>query len=386
MEADSIAYVVRQVDLGLSQHLGHLSCLIVNADNESEDDTRGAFQATETRTPKVHISCGDGGRGKGLNLLGLLQLAHAHRDTLLAMVVLDADLRSIRPDWAALLAAPILDHHDLAAPRYARHRFDDPITDHLCYPLIYSLLETDLRQPVGGEYALSPRLIEHLLQVDWPSAVRQYGIDAFITVRAITGGFSTCEVGLGAKNHAASWPRMGPIFDQVATTLLDQLVVHKGRWDGSPWSRPRALERSGRDLLQPEELTVDLRLVKDQLREEYLPRRELLGELLDEHTAQRVRAMFERDYYDLDLLSWTQIVYRMLHLFDRGSGAVRADVVQALRPLCFARSVAHNYQTWRYSLDHSEASIKSQARAFASQKPFLLGLYLGHGDARHGVT
>ena len=52
MEADTIGFVVRQIDVGIQRYFGTLRAVIVNADNNSEDGTREAFLATDTVTPK----------------------------------------------------------------------------------------------------------------------------------------------------------------------------------------------------------------------------------------------------------------------------------------------------------------------------------------------
>ena len=55
MEADSISFVTKQVDEGISKYFGNLQSLIVNVDNNSEDDTKGAFLSTKTKTQKHYI-------------------------------------------------------------------------------------------------------------------------------------------------------------------------------------------------------------------------------------------------------------------------------------------------------------------------------------------
>jgi hypothetical protein len=56
MEADSISFVTSQVDKGLQKYFGKLKAVIVNVDNNSEDDTKGAFLTTETKIPKHYIT------------------------------------------------------------------------------------------------------------------------------------------------------------------------------------------------------------------------------------------------------------------------------------------------------------------------------------------
>jgi hypothetical protein len=73
---------------------------------------------------------------------------------------------------------------------------------------------------------------------------------------------------------------------------------------------------------------------------------------------------------------WSQIVYNFLYIFDGAPEEVKMDIINALKPLYFARSITFDYQTSRYSIDYAEEEVRKQAMAFMSQKPYLLGLYL----------
>jgi len=266
-EADSIPFVTRQVDGGIARYFGELRAQIVNVDNNSEDDTRGAFLSTDTQTPKHYISTAKGVKGKGNNFLNLFKYASRYKDTLKAIVVVDADLRSITPEWIRYLAEPIIKKgYDYALPYYSRHQFDGSITNHICYPFLHGLLGENIRQPMGGGFAFSPALAEHWLKQEWTRATRQYGIDIFMTLNAILGQFKICEVGLGAKIYKASVPKLGPMFTQVVTTLFEFLVRTKGNWLREQVRQPKPKRRFGlQELDPPQELNIDIRQLKENL-------------------------------------------------------------------------------------------------------------------------
>ncbi|MDY7036367.1 MAG: glycosyltransferase, partial [Thermodesulfobacteriota bacterium] len=230
MEADSIPFVTTQVDQGITKYFPKLESIIVNVDNNSGDDTRGAFLSTETQTPKHYISTPKGVRGKGNNFLNLFRFAAKFKDTLKCVVVVDADLRSITPEWIKYLGEPILNGYDYALPYYSRHQFDGSITNHICYPLLYGLLGKNIRQPIGGEFCFSPAMMDFWLERKWTQTTRQYGVDIFMSLNAVLGDFKICEVGLGAKIHKASAPKLGPMFTQVVTTLFDFILAEKDKW------------------------------------------------------------------------------------------------------------------------------------------------------------
>lgn len=381
MEADTISFVTRQTDLGLTRYFSSLKTVIVNVDNNSEDNTKGAFLSTKTQTPKLYISTPSGVKGKGNNFLNLFQFAQDHSRTLRGGVVIDADLRSITPEWIKHLGEPILKGYDYALPLYSRHQFDGTITNHLCYPLFYGLLAEDLRQPIGGEFGFSSALIKHWLKQNWNSSAKQYGVDVFMTLYAIFGKFKICQVGLGAKIHKASSPKLGPMFTQVITTLFNLLLEHESAWIAAPMIKPKPKARFGiKELGWPQELKIDMRELKDKLRQEYFPREKLLKRILSDYAFSSLIEMFEHDIYNIDILMWTQVVYQLLFSYRNGSQKTKKDIVEALKPLYFARSVTFDYETWRYSPKYVEEAILAQAKAFASQKPYYLGL---HRNEKH---
>ncbi|MFC2157233.1 glycosyl transferase, partial [Acidobacteriota bacterium] len=376
-EADSIPFVVKQVDLGLQKYFSSYKTLIVNVDNHSDDNTKGAFLGTETHSPKHYISTPEGVTGKGNNFLNLFKFAQKNMETFKGGVVVDADLRSITPEWIKHLGEPVLGDFDYSLPLYSRHQFDGTITNHICYPMIYGLLSQDIRQPIGGEFGFSAKLLNYWLDQTWNDTTRQYGIDIFMTMNAIMGNFRICEVGLGSKVHKASAPKLGPMFTQVVTTLFEILLANESKWLEVPAVDPQKLSRFGlKSLGTPQELKIDILDLKHKLREEYLPRRPLLKKYLHDYTMTNLETMFEQDFYDINILMWTQYVFQLLHAYHKGSKSDREGMIEALKPLYFARSVTFNYLTWRYSVKYAERAVREQAQAFASQKPYLLGLHI----------
>ena len=63
-------------------------------------------------------------------------------------------------------------------------------------------------------------------------------------------------------------------------------------------------------------------------------------------------------------------------LLDGAEEATKQEIIDALKPLYFARSITFDYTTFRYSVNFAGKEIKDQSRAFLSQKPYLMGLYL----------
>ncbi|MEA2014593.1 MAG: glycosyltransferase, partial [Thermodesulfobacteriota bacterium] len=245
-EVQTIGYVTRMAGEGLARYFPDARCVIVNCDNNSPDGTKKAFLSAEVpdKIKRKYISTPERVTGKGNNFYNLFQFCEKAEAKV--TIVVDADLRSITPKWIKYLGYPIRDGEDFVTPLYSRHQFDATITNHLCYPLIFSLARFDIQQPIGGDFAFSAELCSYWLGQEWTDMTRQYGIDIFMSLTAIFGGFKVCESGLGNKIHNASSPKLGKMFEEVVYTLFSMLLRYRHKW-----LETTSLKGS-RDIYQPE--------------------------------------------------------------------------------------------------------------------------------------
>lgn len=210
-EADSIPFVLRQVDKGLSCHFGPTKCIILNLDSNSSDKTVESFLKVKTKCYKQSIKVPS---GKGRAMLWFFRYCLNHNIPNIATV--DADLRTITPNWVYQLLKPISKGYDYVIPVYTRNRFEANITNHFAYPLILATYGIKLRQPLGGEFGYSQKFCRYLLETPKYQKVYQYGIDIFISCCAVAGGFKIFETYLGKKIHAPSFYHMESTFRQVS--------------------------------------------------------------------------------------------------------------------------------------------------------------------------
>src|SRR5260370_12378972 len=173
-EAKTISNVVRQVDVGLDSLAQPSGCLIVNFDNSYEDGTRAEFQSVATSGPKEYRSTPYGIRGKGHNVLGILELAEWH--DVRALAILDADSTNISPDWIVKLLQPVLDDEaDFVAARYETTQ-GGHLQNLVAIPFTYGIFAADVEQPVGGEFAFSGPLLRKIARTGLPESAYHYGI------------------------------------------------------------------------------------------------------------------------------------------------------------------------------------------------------------------
>ena len=374
-ESDTISYVTRSIGEGLEEYFPDKKSIIVNVDNNSPDNTKEAFLETKTRIEKEYISTAHGIRGKGNNMLNLFNFAK--QVSAKVIIVVDADLKSITKEWIEYLGRPIVDGYDYVTPLYSRHQFDGTITNHLCYPIMFGILSMDIRQPIGGEFAFSPRLMKYWLKQSWVESTRQYGIDIFMSLNAVLGGFKICQTGLGTKVHKASAPKLGIMFEQVIETLLTILVQNKDAWMTRNNGDIFVPDTFGlKNLAEPQELDINILDLKEKGQVEYRKYQNDINELLEPYAFSRIHEMFEMETFDLTILLWTQIFYSLIYRYDISKNEEeRKKIINALKPLYFARSLSFNYHTWKYNVKYSEEEIRKEALGFASQKYYLWGLY-----------
>ncbi len=373
-EADNIGYVTKMAGLGLQKYFPQYRSIIVNVDNNSQDNTRDVFLKAEAPVEKHYITTPEGVRGKGNNLWNLFNFVMQSGARI--VVVLNADLKSITQEWVDWLGRPIEQGYQYVCPIYSRHQFDGTITNHICYPLILGLLGVDIRQPIGGDLAFSREMCAYWLERRWEEPARQRGIDIFMTLHATLGGFRIAQAGMGTKVHKASAPKLGTMFEQVIHTLFYNLMETKDQWIRRGMRDIVTPDKFGLEELDPPQvLEVDLRDVKARTRAEYFKYRDLIRAYLSDYAFNRIDKMIYMDYFELDAMLWTQILYMLLHRFERESDQGRKDIIDILKPLYYSRTLTFDYQTWHNNVTYIEECIREQALAFAAQKPYLLGLY-----------
>lgn len=376
-EADNIGYVTKIVDDGLSKYFKNRLTAIINVDNDSPDGTKDHFLMQKTKSPKVYISTPRGVRGKGNNFYNLFKAVKKFGAKVI--IVVDADLKSITPEWIKLFAEPIIKGYDYATPIYSRNEYDGTITNNITFPLIYGLLGKDIRQPIGGDFAFSNKMAEHWLKQKWHETTKQYGIDIFMTMNAIFGGFKIAQVGLGTKIHKPSAPKLGPMFSQVVGTLLDNLVMNKGYW-----FRVKSVEKEkmfGRQKLEkPQALSVDYKAMKNTALYEFSINKEVLKKGLTWENYKKISEMYRRKDIRINADLWSKIIYDVIYTYDNTD--LDRYLVEGLKPLYFGRVISYYKETMECDYPKCESAYIKQAKTFFKNREYLFAKYEKNGGLR----
>ncbi len=394
----TIAHVVRAAQAGLAKYFPQFNAVIINSDGGSTDGTREVVLSTQLddanllmlSTPLLPVHRlsfpyhGIPGKGSAFRTIFALAEQLGAR----ACGVVDSDLRSITPEWFDLLLRPVLyAGYDFVAPYYHRHKYDGTITNSIVYPLTRTLYGLRVRQPIGGEFGISARLLSRYLErSDWETDVARYGIDIWMTTIAIAEGFRVCQSFLGAKLHDAKDPGadLSAMLHQVVGSVFMLMEEYEPVWRNRGGSRPVDLFGFRFDVgLDPIEVNLD-RMVKSFLR----GCREL-HEIWALALAKNTLEDLVKTCRDLDGGSrrlripddlWARIImdFACAH---RLMPVERGHLLRSLTPLYLARVASFVIETENLFSAQVEERIEELCLVFEELKPYLTSRWDGEPAA-----
>ncbi|MDD5748413.1 MAG: glycosyltransferase [Actinomycetota bacterium] len=230
---ETIAKVMKVASEGLSTFFADRRTILFVVEGGSLDETKSVARVTDIGivVDKI-VGTYRGEQGKGNALRAVFKAALDLNVNALALI--DSDERNITPDWINNLLLPILsEDYDFVTPYYNRYKYDGTITNMIVYPFISALYGKRIRQPIGGEFGVSSRFISIIAKEDaWDRFVGQFGIDAWLTITALTRELKICQANLGAKVHRAKDPAfsLGPMYMQVLSTVFRSMSKFEDFW------------------------------------------------------------------------------------------------------------------------------------------------------------
>jgi glucosylglycerate synthase len=380
--AATVPAVLDAVRNGLEKHFAGIQPVLINADAGSSDATverlvesglplvRAQHEAPAAQLGAVPFH-GVPGRGAALRLA----VGVARRLGVRALLVLEADVTSVRGEWLERLARPVLEQGaDLVMPVHARHRYDGTITNLVLAPLVGALFGRRLHQPLSGPRALSARLLERLAgETRWPESGRSIA-DLWIAGTAVAEGLSVHEARLG-RWRVESSTRTTDLPTMVAETLgavfavmdeYEDLWLQVANWLPVPAEGPAVLPSD-----EPVQIDVD-RMVgafSRGLRDlgtiwEHVLAPETLGDVLSLETDDLERFRFPDDL-------WARVVYDFA-LGHHWSVVYRDHLLRSLVPLYLGRTAALVLATRGQDAAAVESALDAVADAFEREKSYLV--------------
>lgn len=393
--ADTIGHVVRAISAGLAKYFPGARSVVVNSDGGSSDGTPeavartgvdyGAMLISDRQSP-LHkiITPYHGIPGKGSAFRAIFEVAR--RLNAKACAVVDADLRSITPEWIELLIRPVLSEgYDYVAPYYLRHKYDGTITNSIVYPLTRALYGQRIRQPIGGDFGFSGRLAQHYLDKHvWESDVARFGIDIWMTTEAIASGARVCQGFLGAKIHNPKDPAddLSAMLAQVLGAVLALMEEHQAIWPMLEGSQPVKLF-GFQYAVGVEPVQVNVARMVGTFRQgaadlEPIWRQMLASDTIEELLPLKDRA--EQDFRMSDDL-WARLSYDVASAHHRGV-MPREHLLKAFLPLYLGRTASFVLETQGLTSAEAEVRTEGLCQAFEKRKPYLVERWKGPGLAQ----
>jgi len=375
-EADSISYPLTQADKGLDKYFQENDSVIINCDNNSPDNTKQVFLDTPTKAPKIYLSTDPGIKGKGNNFRNLFKKVVDLGAK--AVVVVDADLKSITPEWIKHLGEPLFEGFSYVAPLYVRHKYDGTITNGIAYPMTRALYGRRVRQPIGGDFGFAGELSNVYLQSrTWDQAVANFGIDIWMTTLAINQRVQVCQAFMGRpKIHRTKDPGgdLGPMFRQVVGTIFAMMNEFESFWTKVKYSRPTAIYGFGLgEVEMPPKVDVNTDNLLQQFHMGFDKFSHIWKEILTADVyrkLQEIKGLKEMEFnFPTDL--WARLLFDTAVSY--GEASVEPDeIMDSLIPLYFGRTLSFVKRTKKMSIKQAEEAIENDCETFEMTKPYLL--------------
>ncbi len=374
-EADSIALPTLQASLGIKKYFPDKQAVIINCDNNSPDNTKNAFLDTVTAVPKIYMSTPPGVRGKGNNLKNLFTKVTDLQAK--AIIVVDADIKSITPEWIKCMGEPLFSGFSYVTPLYARHKYDGTITNSIAYPLSRALYGVRVRQPIGGDFGFSGSLAKAYLETDiWDQAVTCFGIDIWMTTIAMNLKVRVCQSYIGrpkAHRHKDPVTTIGTTFREEVGTIFYLMKRLDSSWLKIKYSKPTAISRGVLDETEfPQKADIDTEKMFDNFHKGFIEYDEIWRQVL---SPDIYRKLYEIKEMNKDVITfptdlWARVLYDWAIAY---RDSVDTDLLMdSLVPLYFGKTVSFVKKTEKMTMHQAETTIEEDCMIFESTKPYLL--------------
>jgi len=388
--APTVEHVVKTIVAGLGKSFPHASVLVVNSDAGSQDATPEAVkQAVAKSIPTALVQHLAGGFHPGpfslhtLSESGVPGREQAFRAFFRiteelqakACVVVDANVRSVTPDWMEFLLQPVIEKSaDFVAPLFRRPRYEGSLTNSIVYPMSRALYGKRIRCQSGGGYGFSRKLSSLYLSKDvWEGEAARLGIDTWLTSVAVAEGQEVCQAFLGDKiqDSKLSGVDLSMVLAQAVGAVFHYMEEYQDVWEDKKGSSPVPLFGAPYEQAT-ETVTINVERLVNGFRHglrDLLPIWEII--LAPETLAGILPlGLLDVDEFHFPMPLWVQTVYdcalayheKVLH---------REHLLKSLTPLYLGRTASLVLETRQGGPKEVEGAIETLCETFESMKPYL---------------
>ena len=374
--------VVRQARASLESLPSSLGWCIIVADGGSTDGTLervreeagepGALVEVQYRLqPSDSLEVpyhGIPGRARALHTI----LSEARVRGARACVVLDARSTASSVDWLRAIDPLAAQELDFVAPVYCRHPATAGLLHGVVSPLFRALYGVRLVPTLAGEFGCSRRLIEAVVgDPVWDTDSGQRGIDLWLSTAAVTGGFHTGQVNVGARpGDERPDIDVATMVAQVVGSLFTDMERRVQVWQRVRRSRevPQIGERH-----TPEAPSVDAAPLVESFRLGYGALQDVWAEVLPPIAILQWRRLASQplDGFRVDDALWARTIYDFA-MGHRLRVIARDHLLRSLTPMYLAWLASFILQVRYVRGEEAEAHLERLALAFETEKPYLI--------------
>jgi len=376
---------------GLQASFPNHSPLIVNIDVGSQDGTSDIIKRTVGNAVPLALiqQLPDDGRmspfavnrmaysgmpGREAAFRSLFSITEHLQAT--ACVIIDANVRSVTPEWISLLGQAVLEQGaDYVAPIFRRQRYEGSLTNGLIAPLTRALYGKRVVCQTGGGYGFSRRMAHLYLQEDvWEGDGARFAIDSWLTTIAAAKGCQIWQAFLGAKieDVKATGVDVAGVLAQAVGATFHYMERYEDRWE--KLSGSSVVPEVG----QPMQTGFDSHTVKvermmngfRQGLRDLLPIWEII---LAPDTLAGILplGLSQEEDFSFPLPLWVQTVYdfaiayheKLIH---------REHLLRSLTPLYLGRTASLILETQNASHAEMERAIEQGCQIFENMKSYLV--------------
>ncbi|MDY6965462.1 MAG: glycosyl transferase family 2 [Halobacteriota archaeon] len=376
----TIVHVMNTAGHAISEFFPDYRGMVVVSDGFSSDRTFELANLFELPKdiPKI-VTEQMGSQGKGNGVRTIFEIASEVDAS--AVVLVDGDLLSIRPEWIEHLGKPpIYGNADLVVPYYVRDKHDGVITNHIAYPLTEALHSVGIRQPICGEYGLSIECVRELLA--HPLFPSDFGIDIFITTHAAVNKYVIQQSLLGLKLHESTTRYLSPgnhlipMFRQVVGMMFELMEHYEDKWRSNHHPVEMRKVKARYHGQRPTPVTVDVRKFDDGFKNGYKNYWSFFDKTLDRELFVKLEEAAKKDLAYIEPELWAKLVYNLATVYKHPkNGYNKVQTIDCLRTLWMARVSSFVEDTEDLGVEETEMKLTEQAGIFKRELGYLESTY-----------
>ncbi|HEY4359936.1 MAG TPA: hypothetical protein VGN17_03155 [Bryobacteraceae bacterium] len=277
-------------------------------------------------------------------------------------------------EWIHRLVQPVLDlGFDLVAPCYTRHTMEGLLNRSILSPLHRALYGEQLENPMGPDFGLSGKLLQHVLRQE---SARRRGAAQFpplLASIAALGGLQICESHLGVRaQRPTDWENLSSLLADILGAAFLEMEERAAYWQRVRGSK--SLPRFGsRGVPPPDAGTVDLHSLVESFHLGTQNLQDIWGLILPPTTLLELRraARLSEDQFRLPDQLWARIVYDFA-LGHRLRTISRDHLLRSITPLYLGWIASYALEMKGAGPSEVDARIERLSKAYEENKPYLV--------------